>query len=160
MIVSFLMAACQGPASDHAIKRADTTSPEADPVSERIPAARDTEAVEAPPMEGDPVYSNAAFRGVKVKRTGEHRFLVTGEARIFEATLSWVIEDGHEELSKGFETADMGAPEWGRFSFEVKAEKKRPNSTLHLILFESSAKDGSRVHELYIPLKDPVREHS
>ncbi len=47
---------------------------------------------------------------------------------------------------------DMGAPEWGNFSFTVDVEKKRPNSTLTLILFESSAKDGSRQFELPILL--------
>jgi hypothetical protein len=48
---------------------------------------------------------------------------------------------------------DAGAPEWGRFSFTVEAVKKRANSTLHIILFESSAKDGSRQYELPILLE-------
>jgi hypothetical protein len=48
---------------------------------------------------------------------------------------------------------DAGAPDWGKFNFVVDAKKDRENSTLHLILFESSAKDGSRQHQLMIPLK-------
>ncbi|MGZ5286873.1 MAG: Gmad2 immunoglobulin-like domain-containing protein, partial [Flavisolibacter sp.] len=77
---------------------------------------------------------------------------ITGEGQIFEASFGWVIEDGHKELSEGFATTDAGAPAWGKFSFEVKAEKERQNSTLHLVLFETSMKDGSRQYELPIRL--------
>jgi hypothetical protein len=62
------------------------------------------------------------------------------------------VEDGHNELKKGFESTDAGAPAWGDFSFTVEAEKERPNSTLHLVLFATSAKDGSRGHELPVYL--------
>jgi hypothetical protein len=102
------------------------------------------------------VYSNARFREVTVQKVGENRYLIEGEAQIFEANFGWVVEDGHQELEKGFEMTDAGAPEWGRFSFTVEAEKVRPNSTLTLVLFESSAKDGSRQHELPISLALPV----
>ena len=47
---------------------------------------------------------------------------------------------------------DAGAPEWGKFEFAISVHKKRKNSTLTLILFESSAMDGSRQHELPITL--------
>lgn len=94
------------------------------------------------------VYQNARFKEVTVTRMGENTFEIKGKAQIFEASFSWIIEDGHEELQKGFATTDAGAPEWGNFSFTVTASKKRPGSTLHLILFETSAKDGSRQHEL------------
>jgi hypothetical protein len=98
------------------------------------------------------VYTNQRFKDVTVEKTGEHQFLIQGKAQIFEANLSWVVEDGHEELKKGFHTTDAGAPEWGNFKFTIDVVKKRPNSTLNLILFESSAKDGSRQHELPIVL--------
>ena|SRR5687768_13406182 len=107
-----------------------------------------------PPIEEKPVpppakdYSNQRFRDVTVEKTGEHTFLVKGKGQIFEASFSWVVEDGHEELKQGHEMTDAGAPEWGNFSFTVDVAKKRPNSTLHLILFESSPKDGSRQHQL------------
>jgi hypothetical protein len=48
---------------------------------------------------------------------------------------------------------DAGAPEWGNFEFTIDVTKKRGNSTLTLILFESSAKDGSRQYELPIALE-------
>ncbi len=98
-------------------------------------------------------YSNARFRKVTVEKTGAKTFTIKGEAQIFEANFSWIIEDGHNELQKGFEMTDAGAPEWGAFNFTVTAEKQRPNSTLMLVLFETSAKDGSRQHELGIVLE-------
>ncbi len=97
-------------------------------------------------------YSNTRFRDVTLERKDKNTFLVEGKAQLFEATYSWVIEDGHRELKEGYGTAEAGAPAWGNFSFTVEAEKKEPNTVLHLILFESSAKDGSRQHELMIPL--------
>lgn len=98
------------------------------------------------------VYSNARFRNVTVEKVGVDTFLVKGKGQIFEANFGWVIEDGHHELKKGFEMTDAGAPAWGNFSFKVRVPGARPNSTLTLILFESSAKDGSRQYELPIPL--------
>lgn len=98
-------------------------------------------------------YSNTRFRNVTVEKTGVNAFTIKGEAQIFEANFSWIIEDGHNELLKGFEMTDAGAPEWGAFNFTVTAEKQRPNSTLMLVLFETSAKDGSRQHELGIVLE-------
>lgn len=98
-------------------------------------------------------YSNARFKGVTVKKLSENAFMVEGQGQIFEANFGWVVEDGHNELKKGFETTDAGAPEWGKFKFVVEAKKERVNSTLMLVLFETSAKDGSRQHELPIVLK-------
>ena len=98
------------------------------------------------------MYSNERFKEVTVKKIAGHTFLVQGKGQIFEASFSWVVEDGHEELKKGFQMTDAGAPEWGNFSFTIDVPKKRANSTLHLILFESSAKDGSRQYELPVLL--------
>ncbi len=97
-------------------------------------------------------YSNERFKDVTVERVGKLKFIIKGRAQVFEAVFSWVVEDGHEELKSGFDMTDAGAPEFGNFAFVVDVAKKRPNSTLHLILFEVSAKDGSRQFELPIPL--------
>lgn len=99
-------------------------------------------------------YSNERFKDVTVEQVGSDKFVVEGKAQVFEANISWVVEDGHNELKEGFHTADAGAPAWGNFRFEIEVDKQRPNSTLTLILFESSAKDGSRQHELPILLKE------
>ncbi len=97
-------------------------------------------------------YSNKRFREVTVEKVGDDKFRIRGQAQIFEANFSWIIEDGHNELKKGFEMTDAGAPEWGKFDFTVEAHKEEENSTLTLILFEISAEDGSRQYELPITL--------
>ena len=95
-------------------------------------------------------FTNNAFRNVTIKEIKPGKFTVSGQARVFEAAFSWVIEDGMNEISEGHETTDAGAPAWGNFSFDVSVSKESENSTLHIILFESSAKDGSRINELPI----------
>ena len=97
-------------------------------------------------------YSNERFRNVTVEKVSRDKFRVKGEGQIFEASFNWIVEDGHYELKKGYEMTDAGAPEWGKFDFTVDVAKNRKNSTLTLILFEISAKDGSRQHELPIVL--------
>jgi hypothetical protein len=97
-------------------------------------------------------YSNERFKEVTVERIDENKFRVRGKGQIFEANFNWIIEDGQDELQKGYQMTDAGAPEWGNFDFTITVEKKRENSKLTLVLFESSAKDGSRQHELQIVL--------
>jgi hypothetical protein len=125
------------------------------PSETRVEEKADTMVVEketSPTPTDAKVYANERFKDVTVERTGDHTFLVTGKGQVFEATISWVIEDGHDELLTGYVTTDAGAPEWGNFSFTIDITKKRENSTLTLIIFESSAQDGSRQHELPIML--------
>lgn len=114
----------------------------------------DTIVVEkpVPPPPTEKVYTNERFKDVVVQKTGDHTFLVTGKGQIFEASFSWVVEDGHDELLKGHEMTDAGAPAWGNFSFTIDVQKEQENSTLTLILYESSPKDGSRQYELPLVL--------
>lgn len=97
-------------------------------------------------------YSNERFKEVTVERIDENKFRVRGKGQIFEASFNWIIKYGHDELKTGFQTTDAGAPEWGNFDFTITVQKKRENSKLTLVLFEISAKDGSRQHELPIVL--------
>lgn len=87
-----------------------------------------------------------------VEKTGEDTFTIKGKARVFEGNFQYVVEDGHNELTKGNVQTSAGAPEWGDFEFTVKVKKDQPNSTLTLVLFESSPKDGSRRMDLPIAL--------
>ncbi len=108
-----------------------------------------------PPTQPKPspkVYSNQRFKDVTVEQIGEHKFRIRGKGQIFEAAFSWVVEDGHNEIKEGHDMTDAGAPEWGNFNFVVDVKKQRPNSTLHLILYEASAKDGSRQYQLPVLL--------
>ncbi|MDQ0247055.1 hypothetical protein J2S09_004696 [Bacillus fengqiuensis] len=80
-------------------------------------------------------------------------FTLKGEARVFEATFHYRLEDDHHNvLAEGFITADKGAPEWGDFEAEISF-KETTSSNAILTIFEESAKDGSPQHELFIPLK-------
>lgn len=117
-------------------------------IPETVEETKETEAEALLPK----TYSNERFKDVTVERINEDTFIVRGKGQIFEANFNWIVEDGHEELKKGFNMTDAGAPEWGKFEFTINVQKKRENSTLTLILFESSPKDGSRQYELPITL--------
>jgi hypothetical protein len=101
---------------------------------------------------GDPT-ENQAFRNITVSGTNGN-YVVTGEARIFEAVLQYEVEDGHYVYLEGSEMASVGAPDWGTFTINLNIpESDLPNNaTLMLILFEESAMDGSRVNELFVVL--------
>jgi hypothetical protein len=118
---------------------------------EKTPDEKTPPDAPAPPRSKS--YANERFRNVTVQKTGEHKYTVKGEGQIFEANFGWVVEDGHDELLSGHQITDAGAPEWGAFSFVVEVKNKRPASTLHLVLYETSAKYGSRQHQLPILLE-------
>lgn len=137
-------------------KVGDTRNDTARPTPAETTEVNDSPKETPPPVIKDSsrakIYSNKRFRNVTVEKTGNNKYKIEGEGQIFEANFGWVVEDGHNELLKGHQMTDAGAPEWGKFSFTIEVKKERPNSTLTLVLFESSAKDGSRQHELPIVL--------
>lgn len=96
--------------------------------------------------------SNAIFKDVVVERIAKDSFKITGQASVHEANIGWELEDGHNQMDNGFTTASTGAPNWGNFSFVVKAPKFNENTTVHIILFEESMKDGRRKNSLPIYL--------
>lgn len=98
-------------------------------------------------------YANDRFKDVYVEKLAETKFRVRGQGQIFEASFGWTVEDGHNVLKDDFATTDAGAPDWGNFDFTIDVAKERENSTLTLLLYELSAKDGSRQHVLIMPLK-------
>lgn len=106
----------------------------------------------AAPTEVLKEYSNERFKNVIIEKMSDDQYRVKGKAQIFEASFNWTVEDGHYILKEGIATTDAGAPVWGDFDFIVDVEKKTSNSTLNLILFEKSAKDGSIQFELMMPL--------
>lgn len=78
-------------------------------------------------------------------------FIVSGLARVWEGNIIYEFEDGHFILDEGFTTATVGAPEWGEFEFTIKLDEER-NYSGRVVIYEESAKDGSRLHELLIPV--------
>ena len=97
---------------------------------------------------------NQAFRNISVSGSSGN-YVITGEARVFEATVQYEVEDGHYIYVEGFVTASEGAPGWGTFTINIDIpEADLPdNATLMLILFEESAQDGSRLHEMPVVLE-------
>ena len=96
-------------------------------------------------------FSNERFENVIVTKITEDSIAISGKAQVFEATFNWVLKQGNKEIKSGYQTTDAGAPEWGNFKFGLSIASQS-DSTMHLVLFESSAKDGSRMSELAIPL--------
>jgi len=141
LILIITLAACNNNQHESTTTTADT--------AKSAPETTQVQKESKPPAK---TYSNERFRNVTVERIRNDEFLVRGLGQIFEANFNWIVEDGHEELKKGFQMIDAGAPAWGKFEFTINVHKKRDNSTLTLVLFESSPKDGSRQHELPITL--------
>ena len=123
----------------------------ADPITandpEDYPWAEDME-------KGKIVVQNVAFRIFEPAPNDEvgNQIVVKGVARVFEAMLSWEFEDGHNVLASGHVMASEGAPAWGEFEFVIEFDQVA-NDTGTIIIYESSAKDGSRINEIMIPVK-------
>jgi hypothetical protein len=146
------LASCNNNTQDDSIDTSDSLvqAPAAPKIDTPIKVQEDKPVQPASPSK---VYSNERFKDVTVQKVGDRKYTIQGKGQIFEANFGWVVEDGHNEIKQGYEMTDAGAPEWGNFKFTIDVQKERPNSTLTLILFESSAKDGSRVYQLPIVLE-------
>lgn len=99
-------------------------------------------------------YENNAFRIHEITGS-DGNYTITGEASVWEASFMYAVSDGHDYLVEDFTTASNGAPSWGEFSIDISIpEEQLPvNGTLSIEIWEESAKDGSRLHELSLPLE-------
>lgn len=131
-----------------------SSEPAASPANQPQTPAQEQEQPKQEQPAAEKTYGNDIFQKITVAKTGEDTFEIKGQARVFEGHFQYVVEDGHNELADGTVKTSVGAPEWGDFSHTLQVKKDTPNSTLMLILFEVSAKDGSRQHELIIPLPE------
>ncbi|MDB5203909.1 MAG: sporulation protein [Ferruginibacter sp.] len=139
-----LLAACQEPA----LKQSDEPAVQV-PAAPTIVGGEKNAHDSAVEM---PVYSNERFRNILVNKYSPSSFTISGEARVFEAMLSWIVVDGKKQLLEGHQMASAGAPEWGAFKMDIHLPDSLVGKTLQLILFEASAKDGSPQFRLPIPL--------
>ena len=88
----------------------------ADTISDSVNTVIDSSAVKkSDSLDSAKQFANERFKEVTVKQVGTDQYVVEGKAQIFEANFGWVVEDGHNELKKGFEMADAGAPDMGKF---------------------------------------------
>ena len=79
---------------------------------------------------------------------------VTGTANTFEATFEYELTDTDGRIVDGnFVTATSGTGERGTFDFTTKAYAVPFDGVGSLVVFERSAKDGSRVNLVEIPLR-------
>ena len=78
---------------------------------------------------------------------------IDGTANTFEATFNVEVVDANGEvLGKRFVTATSGSGTRGTFDAEVEF-KAAADGPGELLVFELSAEDGSRIHEVRIPLQ-------
>jgi hypothetical protein len=101
------------------------------------------------------VIENDAFQifqpapGAEVKE----KIVIKGLARVFEGTVLYEFEDGHNILDEGFTTATEGALGWGEFEINIDIDEEVANNIGNIILYEESAEDGSRKNELVLTVK-------
>lgn len=122
-----------------------------------------TEEEEEEPTESEPtedvdtnevVAENEAFQIFEPAPNTEvkNQVVVRGLARVFEGTIQYAFEDGHFIIDKGFTTASEGGPEWGEFEITINLADAT-DGLYRIVLYEESAKDGSILHELIIPVQ-------
>jgi hypothetical protein len=81
-------------------------------------------------------------------------FRVTGTANTFEATFQYEVTDTNGKIvDSHFVTATSGTGTRGTFDFTTKPFTVPFDGVGELIVFELSAKDGSRIHLQEIPLR-------
>ncbi len=77
---------------------------------------------------------------------------VTGTANTFEATFDYdLVDAGGKVIAHHFVTATSGSGIRGTFDFTIPFTVSRSGPG-KLVVYELSAKDGSRIHEIDIPL--------
>ncbi len=139
LVVAILLFGCNAPDTSNQTSAGST--------KQNNQPKKETTEVSAPKT-----FSNERFKNVEVSKITEDSFAISGKARVFEAVFNWVLKEGDKEIKSGYKMTEAGAPEWGDFVFGITIPA-RADSTLRLVLFESSAKDGSRISELTLPLK-------
>ena len=78
-------------------------------------------------------------------------FVVQGRATVFEATVNIdLLDAGEKTLVETFTTATMGAP--GRGAFRKSIAFSTGSDTGWLVVYEASAKDGSHLNEVRVPV--------
>lgn len=100
----------------------------------------------------DKIYQNKVFKDVVVAELGD-KIIVTGKAQVFEGVFQYALYAGEKVLiENNYQTE--GAPAWGEFKITLKKELITTND-FKIVLFVYSAKDGSKVNTLEIPIPKP-----
>jgi germination protein M len=79
-------------------------------------------------------------------------FVIRGESNTFEAGVEYVVVDGEGLIvDQGFTTATAGNGEWGTFSIDIDLDPP-VDGRAGIIVFETSAKDGSQQNVVEYPI--------
>lgn len=115
------------------------------------PAKEEQTETDEPASKSDElkVYQNEAFKDVVVTIT-EDQFVISGKAQVFEGVFEYKLYDGDNVLLEEHYQTD-GAPAWGEFTIPIDKNLITHDSTL-FELFVYSAKDGSKINVLEIPI--------
>ncbi|MGB9662469.1 MAG: Gmad2 immunoglobulin-like domain-containing protein [Moorellaceae bacterium] len=71
----------------------------------------------------------------------DSKIVITGIARVFEATVNYELQDAQGEvLQQGYTMAASGAPDWGFFQLELN---NCPPATAKIKIYQVSPQDGS-----------------
>ncbi len=95
-----------------------------------------------------PIWVDEPARGSAVEAGS--RLVVKGVASTFEANVEWELLRDGQTVDNGFTTASEAAPARGAYRFTTK--KPLEAGTYVVRVFESSAKDGSTVAEVLVPV--------
>ena len=98
------------------------------------------------------VYQNDVFKEVIVTNT-EDEIIITGKAQVFEGVFQYALIDGEKVVKESNYQTD-GAPAWGEFEIKFAKELITSNNA-KFELFVFSAKDGSKINSLDIPIPMP-----
>jgi hypothetical protein len=96
--------------------------------------------------------SNNAFNNISVIGTSPI-FTVTGEARVFEGVFQYEVNENGTTVQSGVANVPEGAPMWSLFSLSFDLSNIVSSSSVIVVeLFVYSAKDGSKVDIITIPI--------
>ncbi|MED1468360.1 Gmad2 immunoglobulin-like domain-containing protein [Bacillus salipaludis] len=109
------------------------------------------EETQKPPKESEQkVYQNNSFKNVVLSKNAG-KIIVSGQARVFEGVFQYAVTSGNKTILQDHYQTE-GAPAWGNFEISVdQSLVEKTGATFELFVY--SAKDGSKVDVLTIPLK-------
>jgi hypothetical protein len=137
-LLMLFIVSCSSPAKENETGKVDSTSTTSttnvdddgttdkeENDSIKTPTGKEVEPAEektkpAAPKPSPRAYANKRFKDVTVEKIADNKYRIKGKGQIFEASFSWVVEDGHNEVKNGFAMTDAGAPEWATLILLLK----------------------------------------
>lgn len=155
LVLALVLGACGNDGTEPAAGGQETVQ-----ASSPVTAAGPEETPEPTPaddctLESEKRYQDRALISVTSPCSGQvvaSPVTITGDANVFEANVSFrILDENGTAIATGFTTAECGTGCWGAYRDEVKfkIDHEQPGT---VEVFESSAKDGSDVNKISIPV--------